>query len=108
MEIAANLAVRPDALPDDALRAAHQALVAFLDPMDGGPGRSGWPFGRALHAADVSALLDQVASIDWVEDVRVNGGDEVELDEHELVSLASTALTAYDVHGGRQVRRSRA
>ena len=101
VEIAANLALRSDAPPDDAMAAVHTALVAFLDPHEGGRRGSGWPFGRPLRAAEIYAVLDRVASVDYVEDVRVNGVDLVELDAHGLVWLTSTALTAYDVHGER-------
>jgi hypothetical protein len=107
VEVAANLALRPDALPDDALRAAHAAVAAFLDPLVGGRDGTGWPFGRDLHGGDVCAVLDAVDLVDFVEDVTINGGDLVELDDHQLVALSSTAFTAFDVHGGRRTRRAK-
>lgn len=105
VEIAANLALRPDALPDAALRAAHAALATYLDPLEGGRHGTGWPFGRAVHAADIDAVLDRVPFVDFVEEVRINGAELVDLDQHELVWLTSTALVGYDVHGARHERR---
>jgi hypothetical protein len=115
VKIAANLALREDAPPDAALGAARQALRDVFDPLTGGPERTGWPFGRAVYASEVEALLEQVPLVDYVEDVGVAtpaGADRVqtdqtgrgvvvELDAHELVRLQATELVAYDVHGNR-------
>jgi len=106
INVAADLALHADAPPEEALRAAHEAIEAFLDPLTGGPERSGWPFGRALHASDVYAVLEQVSLVDYVENVRVAGHEVVELDEHELVQLHNTFLAAYDVHGTRHERQA--
>jgi hypothetical protein len=111
--IAANLALRDDAPPDQALRDAHQALAAFYDPLTGGPGHDGWPFGRAVYASEASAVLEQVPLLDYVENVQVSAPDAADrvqsdaagqpaavlLDPDELVQLTSTALVAYDSRG---------
>jgi hypothetical protein len=99
VEIAANLALRADATPEETLAAARAALAAFLDPLDGGPGGSGWPFGRAVTAGEVYTVLDRVALVDYVEDVQVNGAALVALDGHELPELTGARLTAYDADG---------
>jgi hypothetical protein len=99
VEISAKLALHADAPFEETLTAARAALVRFLDPLEGGPAGTGWPFGRAVTAGEVYTVLDQVALVDWVEDVLVNGAQVVELDGHELVQLASARLTAYDVDG---------
>jgi hypothetical protein len=125
VEVAANLALREDAPPRDTLDAARQALRAFFDPLTGGPERTGWPFGRAVYASEVSTVLEQVSLVDYVEDVQLAtpaGADRVqtqtvqtaegdrvvvgiELDAHELVWLQEpAALVAYDVRG-RQYRQ---
>ena len=62
-----------DAPPDAALTAAHEALGTFLDPLNGGVDGTGWPFGRALSAAEVYRVLDEVRFVDYVEDVRSTG-----------------------------------
>jgi hypothetical protein len=117
VEIAANLALREDAPPQATLQAARQALTAFFDPLSGGPEQTGWPFGRAVYASEVAAVLEQLPLVDYVEDVQLAtsasadrvqtvGTDEggrvvvrVELDAHELVRLQTTTLVAYDVRG---------
>jgi hypothetical protein len=113
VEVAADLALRDDAPPQHALGAARAALAAFLDPLAGGPDAAGWPFGRAVHASEVYAVLDGVDLVDFVEDVRLStpaGADRlrtgadggvvsIELDDHELVRLQAARLVAFDVDG---------
>lgn len=113
VEISANLALHDGAPPDQTLTNAHQALAAYYDPLTGGPGQQGWPFGRAVYASEASAVLEQVALVDYVEDVQVTAPaapDRVQtdasgqavavaLDADELVELQATPLVAYDVRG---------
>jgi len=60
-------------LSEDAL----DALYAHLHPVVGGPDGTGWPFGRAVHAGDVYAVLQRVPGLDLVEDVRLFPADPV-------------------------------
>jgi hypothetical protein len=117
VDIAANLALHEDAPPEEALSAGRRALTDFLDPLAGGSGHSGWPFGRAVYASEVTAVLEGLSLVDYVEDVQLTtsaGADRaqvvraddgslvvagIELDVHELVRLNATSLVAYDVHG---------
>lgn len=116
VEISANLALHEDAPPQQTLAEAHQALVAFYDPLTGGPGQAGWPFGRSVYPSEASAVLEQVALVDYVEAVQVTvpggGADRVQTDEQgnllavvldvgELVQLQATQLVAYDETGQR-------
>ena len=101
VQISANLALQPDAPPDEALQVAQAALASFLDPLDGGPDGSGWPFGRIVSAAEIYPVLEQLSLVDYVEDVAINGADRQELDAPELPQLSSTALAAYDNRGVR-------
>ncbi|HUA45470.1 MAG TPA: putative baseplate assembly protein [Solirubrobacteraceae bacterium] len=50
----------------DVQSAALVALSAFLDPVTGGAGQAGWPFGREVHAADLIALLESLEDLDHV------------------------------------------
>jgi hypothetical protein len=118
VEIAANLALREDAPPQETLEAARQALTDFFHPLTGGPEQTGWPFGRAVYASEVAAVLEQLSMVDYVEDVQLatpagadrvqtdEGGSVVgiELDAHELVQLQTAALVAYDIRGNKQYR----
>jgi hypothetical protein len=111
--IGASLALHEDALTAEAAAAAliqaRTALIAFFHPLSGGPDRLGWPFGRAIYASEVYAVLEQIPLVNYVEDVTLAGThpltDEdgrivgIRLDAHELVRLEATKLVAYDVHG---------
>jgi hypothetical protein len=113
VHVAADLALRDDAPPEAALAAAQAALAGFFDPLAGGPDGSGWPFGWAVHASEVYAVLDGVDLVDYVEAVGLStsapgdrlrmGADgsveHIELDDHELASLEGTALVTFDVAG---------
>jgi hypothetical protein len=56
-------------------RAALAALYRHLNPLTGGPGGDGWPFGRAVHSGAVFAVLQQVAGVDAVDSVRLFPAD---------------------------------
>src|SRR5215469_18630842 len=115
VQISAELALHSDAPPDKTLAGAHQALVAYYDPLTGGADQEGWPFGRAVYISEASGVLEQVPLVDYVENVQITAPDEpdrtqrdssgqavaVVLDANELVSMQATALVAYDVRGQR-------
>jgi hypothetical protein len=48
-------------------------LKAFLHPLSGGPGKSGWEFGRDLHISDVYALLESIPGVDHTASLLLNG-----------------------------------
>lgn len=110
--VAADLALHADAPAVAALAAANEALVAFFDPYHGGIAGLGWPFGQSVYVSEIYAVLEQVALINYVENVQVTtaaGADRVlrengsvvgiYLDDHELVQMKKPGLVAYDVYG---------
>lgn len=112
--ISADLHLRPDARPEEALLRAEQSLKAYYDPLQGSEARDGWPFGRAVYVSEVYALLSRLALVDHVVRVdltppeqgtarRLVEGDQlvgVRLQSHELAGrLDLTGLTALDSHG---------
>jgi hypothetical protein len=107
VEISANLALRDDAPPQQALADARQALLAFFDPLTGGASGQGWPFGRAVYPSEASAVLERVPLISYVENVQVTApgaadrvhADGVVLDVDELVQLGATPLMGFDMRG---------
>ena len=42
------------------------ALNSFLDPLTGGPEKTGWPFGRDVYRAEILKVLSEVAGVDYV------------------------------------------
>lgn len=57
------------------IRAAlRQAVDAFLDPLTGGPGGTGWPFGRDVYRSEVLQVLRNVAGVEAIEELRLRAG----------------------------------
>jgi hypothetical protein len=48
--------------------AVRQALEAFFHPLTGGPNGRGWPFGRSVYLSDVAAMLEELPSVDYVQE----------------------------------------
>jgi hypothetical protein len=113
IKISADLGLRRDAPPDEALAAAHEALKIYFDPLTGGSDGKGWPFGRAAYASEASAVLQALPLLRYVENVQVTApgdtGSEqaddqgepaaVTLDAGELVLLEAIDLTPYHAVG---------
>jgi len=53
----------------EAGRLAAAAVSAYLHPLTGGADGAGWPFGRAVHASELYALLDRQPGVDHVDDL---------------------------------------
>jgi hypothetical protein len=52
--------------------AGVQAAVAlqlqnFLDPIKGGPNKTGWPFGRSVYLSEIYKVITGVSGVDYVE-----------------------------------------
>ncbi len=94
--VVARLRSTSRADPDRVHRDAVGALHRYFDPLVGGPDGKGWPWGRPVQAGDAFGVLQAVAGVDVVDDVRLFGanpvtGDRgpvttrVELDPNSLV-----------------------
>ncbi|MFY1671337.1 hypothetical protein ACN27G_15415 [Plantactinospora sp. WMMB334] len=107
IQISADLAVRADALPGDAIADAQARLRAFYAPLTGGTTGDGWPFGQHIHPSEVYAVLEQAPLLDYIESVRVTpagavgdaGTGSIPLETHELPRLTRLDLTGYDSYG---------
>lgn len=110
--VTADLALVADAPAATALAAANDALATFFDPYRGGMAGTGWPFGQSVYVSEIYATLEQVALINYIENVQLTttaGADRliregssvvgIALDDHELVQMQKPALVAYDVYG---------
>ena len=74
LRLRARAKADPRALERDALA----ALYAYFHPVRGGPDGTGWPFGRAVVGGEVYAVLQRLAGVDFVEEVRLFPADPVE------------------------------
>lgn len=63
--------------PDRVREAALAALYRHLNPLRGGPDGTGWPFGRAVTYGEVFAVLQRVASVAGVEELRLFPADPI-------------------------------
>ncbi len=75
--IVARLKARPRVNPTRLQEAAMQALFDYFHPIDGGPEKTGWPFGRPVQVGEVYAVLQAVRGVELVEDVRLFGADPI-------------------------------
>ncbi|WP_027944728.1 putative baseplate assembly protein [Amycolatopsis taiwanensis] len=86
--------VRADA---DALRdAALATLYEYLSPLDGGPEGTGWPFGRAVQAGELYAVLQRLSGVDMVTQLRLFPADPVtgrRGEPTDRIGLAHNAVT---------------
>lgn len=44
----------------------QSALYQFLNPINGGPERRGWPFGRPVYSSDIVTLLQKIAGVRYL------------------------------------------
>jgi hypothetical protein len=89
--------VRYSDVPEAVVAAAVQSrLAAWLDPFTGGDG-NGWAFGRDIHVAELYAILEHVAGVDYLGEVTMASTDPDPLqptaapiwhDDGDLVGLA--------------------
>jgi predicted phage baseplate assembly protein len=76
--VVTRLRARAKADPRALERDALAALYAYFHPVRGGPDGTGWPFGRAVVGGEVYAVLQRLAGVDFVEEVRLFPADPVE------------------------------
>jgi hypothetical protein len=107
VQVSAELVLREDALPQQALGEARDRLADYFDPMRGGDDGGGWPFGRPVYASDIYALLDNLPLLDYVATMQLSAPGHpgrlqtdgtqpvaVRLEADELVAIDSTGLIA--------------
>jgi len=73
--VVARLVARPRASATRVEADALTALHRYLNPLTGGPGGDGWPFGRSAGLGEVFSVLSQVPGVELVEDVRLFAAD---------------------------------
>ena len=69
LEVAVQATVQ--SMPGTNKTSLQQAIVdtlnQFLDPLDGGPDGTGWPFGRDVYRAEIMKVIDAVPGVDYVD-----------------------------------------
>lgn len=87
------------------------AITAFFDPWTGGKQQQGWPFGRNVYKSDLYELLDNIAAVDYVEQLELRRAsalspmddvstwqaatptESIEVGPNQLVNISLAALT---------------
>lgn len=69
--VVAQLRPRPGVAEATLQQRALAALDSYLNPLTGGPGGRGWPFGRPVQSGEMFAVLQQVSGVDMVDDIRL-------------------------------------
>ncbi|MFB7548982.1 putative baseplate assembly protein [Streptomyces sp. NPDC056154] len=94
--VVASVQARRGVVPERVREEALAALYGYFNPLSGGPGGEGWPFGRPVQSGEAFAVLQQVPGVDLVEDVRLFPADpvtgergepaaKIALDRHALI-----------------------
>jgi len=83
----------------------RKKLDTFLHPLTGGPGGTGWEFGRELAASDIYLLLEEIDEVDHVGEIllRFNGQESAmrtETDPNALVAGGEHLITISVANGG--------
>lgn len=72
--------------PAEVDREGRRALYTYFHPIVGGPGGTGWPFGRPVRVGELYAVLQGVPGIDYLEDTRLFLADPLTGDRGESVT----------------------
>ncbi len=73
-----KIVVEPTLVPvnlEAAARVESEALTRlerFIHPITGGPDQSGWEFGKKICRAEIFALLEGIADVDHVKDLKIS------------------------------------
>lgn len=92
----------PNQLRDDALA----ALYRYFNPLRGGPDRTGWPFGRPVHAGEVFGVLQAVTGTELVDDVLLFAADPITGERSDPVQRIEVEANALVFSYDHQVRVS--
>jgi predicted phage baseplate assembly protein len=78
LTVVTRLRARTDADARDLERDALAALYGYFHPLRGGVEGTGWPFGRPVVGGEVYVVLQRLAGVELVEEVRLFPADPVE------------------------------
>ncbi|GIV97426.1 MAG: putative baseplate assembly protein [Herpetosiphonaceae bacterium] len=98
VSVEARLKARMDADPESVRREVAGRLYRFLNPLVGGAQGTGWPFGRSLYTAEIYALLQGVAGIEYIEQVSLNLLVDGKLSPQQHISVPPNGLIASAEH----------
>ena len=102
--VVARLRSAPRADPERVRTDAVAALHRYFDPLVGGPNGKGWPWGRPAQSGDAFSVLQRIAGVDVVEDVRLFGANPVTGERGEATTRLELAANSLVFSYEHQVR----
>jgi len=82
---------RPNTVEALVQSAVEKIVTDYLDPLTGGPEKTGWPFGRPLSVFELYHLIEPMTDVDHVESIAMMGDDAIrEIRVPELLELRYT------------------
>jgi hypothetical protein len=102
--VVARLRSTPRADPERVRTDATAALHRYFDPLVGGPDGKGWPWGRPAQSGDAFSVLQRIAGVDVVEDVRLFGANPVTGERGEATTRLELAANSLVFSYEHQVR----
>jgi len=66
VEVRARVRAKTGVVKTELKQRVIDALNEFLDPLHGGPQRTGWPFGRDVYRSEVLQVIDETPGVDCV------------------------------------------
>ncbi|MEV4759045.1 putative baseplate assembly protein [Micromonospora sp. NPDC049559] len=98
--VVAQLRAQPRVTATALRERAMRTLYGYLNPIDGGPDGTGWPFGRPIQSGEIYAVLQRVDGMDLVEDILLFAADPItgnRGDAVQRIELGPNALVfSYD------------
>ena len=104
--VVARITARPRTDPAMLREDALSALYGYFNPLRGGPDRTGWPFGRPVHAGEVFGVLQAVTGTELVEDVLLFAADPISGERSDPVQRIPVDPNALVFSFDHQVRVS--
>jgi hypothetical protein len=85
-------------------RRVRTAVERFLHPLHGGPEGCGWELGRDIYLSDLASVLEQVAGVDYVEELAllrdgVPQGEQIAIDDDRVAVAGKIALKLKTTEG---------
>lgn len=102
--VVARLTARPRTDPDELREEALEALYRYFNPLQGGPDRDGWPFGRPVQAGEVFGVLQSIPGTELVDDVLLFAADPITGERGDPVQRIDVDLQALVFSYDHQVR----
>ena len=99
ISVSCRVKVKEKNSPGQVKKRVEKALEDFLDPLTGGPGKNGWPFGRPVFPSEIYHLIDKVEGVDYASAVSIEAEGEFTKDEEEeIIKINPTALVCSGQH----------